>query len=284
MQKTNKFIAISALSIGLLFNIGAHAQSNPAAAALGGVKISNGISGSVSIQNGGSSESHAVNSQTAQASIGVLTATASNAAAAGFSGQTLTQGAGTAWNYSTGTGQGGANSYGSSAAAVAGGANIANIGLGGNLAAAGAAGAGTGDSINAGTNQGAVTATQSSSSLQVSLGASTGGAITSALNDNSNPVNQVTLTDTKTGDASVSGAAGGITLGTGVNSNGQPTSVTLGQANTNTSGSGSFSATASGQAAVATVGGTIAGLTQAVAPVTNQVIGSGAVQVLSNSL
>jgi flagellar hook-associated protein 2 len=288
-------IAISALAAALIASA-AHAQSNPAAGVVGVVQVGNSISGSVNMVNGGSSESKAINTQTASANQNAVTSTNVNAAAAGFTGVTQTTGAGQAWNYATGSGTGTANSNGLAAAGVAGAANIANIGITGipgqaqagvpgDLAGAGALSVKTQDAINASTNQGGVTATSSSGSLSVALGASTvGGPITTALNDNSNVVNGVALTSSHTADLSVSGASGSVNLNTGVDADGKAVTTTLGNATTNTNGNGNFTASASGGAAVATVGGTVNGIVQAINPAAAEVIKSDAISTLGANL
>jgi flagellar hook-associated protein 2 len=295
-QMKKNFIAISALAAALIASTVAHAQSNPAAGVLGVVQVGNSISGSVNMVNGGSSESKAINTQTASANLNAVTSTNVNAAAAGFTGVTQTTGAGQAWNYATGSGTGTANSNGLAAAGVAGAANIANIGITGipgqaqagvpgDLAGAGALSVKTQDAINASTNQGGVTATSSSGSLSVALGASTvGGPITTALNDNSNVVNGVALTSSHTADLSVSGASGSVNLNTGVDADGKAVTTTLGNATTNTNGNGNFTASASGGAAVATVGGTVNGIVQAINPAAAEVIKSDAISTLGANL
>jgi hypothetical protein len=269
------------------------AQSNPAAVAIGVATINNSIGGTVKLVNGGSSESSSLNSQTAQAQINTTTSTALNSANASFTGTTNTTGVAQAWNYSTGGGTGTALSSGSAAAGVAGVANVANIGvtgvplaaangITGDLAGAGGLSAGAQESVVAGTNQGGVAATATSGTLQVSLGASTDGAVTTGLNDNGSTNNQVTLTDTNIGNVTVSGATGNVNLTTGTDQYGNPITTTLSPAQTSVSGGGSYSATTSGGAAVVAAGGTVNGIEQAVTPGVTQIIDSNTAGALNN--
>jgi len=258
----------------------AFAQSNPVAAGIAGVSIANSIHGSVALQGGGSSESSALNTQTASASVNAVTATNTNYAGAAFTGVTTQTGSNQVWNYSTGGGSGSASSQGGSTAGTLGAVNVANIGVGaipgavtGNLTGVGGAVVTIGDNTSVGTNQGQISATSGTSNIGVSVGASTiGGAIVTANNDNANTSNGLTLTDTKTGDVNVSAATGNVSLTTGHTTDGtnQPIVTVLGGGTNTPTGSGAFVAGASGSGAVIDVTGTNASIGDAIAPVSAQ--------------
>ncbi|MDF2434749.1 MAG: hypothetical protein JWP44_4380 [Mucilaginibacter sp.] len=266
------------LAVLLTFSaVAAQAQSNPAAAGIAGVSVGSKISGAVSLNGAGSSESSALNTQTASATINAVTATNVNAANASFTGTTLQTGSNQVWNYSTGGGSGSASSQGSSTAATLGGANVANIGAGsfapigltGTLTGAGGSLVTIGDNTSVGTNQGQISATQGTSNVGVSLGASTlGGGIVVASNDNANSTNGLTLTSATTGDVNVSAATGNVSLTTGHTTDGtnQPIVTVLGGGANTPTGSGVFVAGASGNGAVIDVSGTNAALSQAIVP------------------
>lgn len=283
--------SVIAMAIGTLFTGHAQAQSNPAAAALVSTSIGNSIKGGVNVnQIGSSSESSAINTQSAQASASLGVAQANNAAAATFTGTTVQTGSNSVWNYSQGPNAGGfAQSSDTNKVGTLGIANIANIGavsatsqptspigltitgISGDLGAAATSSVLLSDSNYAGTNQGIITATQGNSSVGVTLGASTGGAIASGSNT-------VALTGTSTGDVSINTAQGDITLKTGgVNGDGSPATTTLSGGSNSVTGTGAFSAGLNGSGSVIAVSGTNDALAQAIVPGINEIVTPGTV-------
>jgi fibronectin-binding autotransporter adhesin len=261
------------------------AQSNPAAAGIGGASIGNTIKGTATLNGSGSAESSALNTQTSQATLNAVTGTNVNAATAAFTGTTVQTGQNQSWNYSTGGGSGSASSTGTNTAGVVGVANIGQIGVGafppigltGTLTGAGGAVVTIGDNTEVGTNQGQASATQGNGTIGVSIGATTGGAIVTGDNDNANTSNQITLTGTSTGNVSVSAATGNVNLQTGlgpVQGDGSqaPVITTLGGGVNTPTGSAGFAAGVNGNGAVIDTAGTNASLGAAIVPGTQQLV------------
>lgn len=230
----------TALSVAIMSALmgSAFAQSSPGAASLGAVAIGNRIGGSVSVINAGSSESHATSSAVAQSSMNSsMSAGNPNNSSVSVGGDTSTDLQNTAWNYSQGAGStGSAQAGGYAAAGVAGVAAIPNVGAEGGYSAAGSAG-----NVSVGTNQGGYQEGQTTSNYSATL-----TYVNQPVSVNGVTNQQVTLTDTKTGDVFANNTTGNITLNTGTTTS--PATTVLGGATNDIGSAGVFGAGVQAQA------------------------------------
>jgi hypothetical protein len=219
MKKSILVAALFSVFAGSAF-AGGSAPNAVTSSGFNNVNLNNTVTGSVTVVNGGFSESQATNTETATGMVGSSIATGksslngqnANTQTVGVTGSTSLSSSSTAWNVSSGNANGNASSFGGVGSVVGGNNVIPNVATG-----SGYTGVGSTNSITANTNQGGYTASTASSDFGTSQ------TYTSA-------ANSVSVSSTLTGDATASNASGAMVVN-GVTLN-IPTSISIGDSAT----------------------------------------------------
>jgi len=168
MNKTATTISIGIAALLIPLSVFAAGTAVPTAIGYGSLNISSGVSGNFSLGSNGTAMSYAHNREAATATVGATTSftPSSGTVTVGVSGQTATSSDGQAYNISTGSGAGMADSHGSAATLVIGATAIQGAATGLN---SGWSGTQTNNAILAGTNQGSYVLGQTASGFEAGM-------------------------------------------------------------------------------------------------------------------